>query len=151
MTGESPPITLGHEFSGTVDLVGEGVSGLIPGDRVCIQPTIYDGSCRACRKGLTNSCDSFGFIGLSGWGGGMAEFTCAPVEYVKKLPDDMALELGALVEPLAVGWHVGIIPAALRCGLADVLFRLWLRRPTKTAIAFLSLVEGQLGCASCWL
>ena len=106
MTGESPPITLGHEFSGIVDEVGEGISGFKQGDKVCVQPTIYDGDCRACLKGLTNSCDTFGFIGLSGWGGGMSEYTCAPAEYVKKLPDDMGLDIGALVEPLAVGWHV---------------------------------------------
>lgn len=36
----------------------------------------------------------------------MSEYTCAPAEYLKKLPDDMPLEIGALVEPLAVGWHV---------------------------------------------
>jgi threonine dehydrogenase-like Zn-dependent dehydrogenase len=105
MTGEGIPVTLGHEFSAVIDEVGEGVSGLKPGDKVAIQPTIYDANCRACNLGLTNSCDSFGFIGLSGWGGGMSEYTTAPAEYCKKLPDDMSLEIGALVEPLAVGWH----------------------------------------------
>lgn len=106
MTGESPPIVLGHEFSGVIDEVGEGVTGLKPGDKVAVQPTIYDENCRSCLRGLTNCCDGFGFIGLSGWGGGMSEYTCAPATYIKKLPDDMPLELGALVEPLAVGWHV---------------------------------------------
>lgn len=105
MTGEGPPVILGHEFSAVVEEVGEGVEGFKKGDKVCIQPTIYDANCRACDRGLTNSCDSFGFIGLSGWGGGMSEYTTAPAEYVKKLPDDMSLEIGALVEPLAVGWH----------------------------------------------
>lgn len=106
MTGESPPIILGHEFSGVVEKIGSGVTRFKPGDRVAVQPTIYDGDCRACCRGLTNSCDSFGFIGLSGWGGGMSEYTCAPEQYCKKLPDDFPLDLGALVEPLAVGWHV---------------------------------------------
>ena len=105
ITGENAPITLGHEFSGVIDQVGEGVEGLAVGDKVCVIPTIYDGDCRACKKGLTNSCDSFGFIGLSGWGGGMSEYTAAPANYVKKLPDDMELELGALIEPLSVAWH----------------------------------------------
>ncbi|KAF7193678.1 putative diacetyl reductase [(R)-acetoin forming] 2 [Pseudocercospora fuligena] len=105
MTGESPPVILGHEFSGVIDQIGDDVVGLKVGDKVAVQPTIYDGGCRACRRGLTNCCDAFGFIGLSGWGGGMSEFTTAPAEYCKKLPDDMPLEIGALVEPLAVGWH----------------------------------------------
>ena len=105
MTGEGIPVTLGHEFSAVIDEVGEGVAGLKAGDKVAVQPTIYDANCRACNRGLTNSCDSFGFIGLSGWGGGMSEYTTAPAEYCKKLPDDMSLEIGALVEPLAVGWH----------------------------------------------
>jgi threonine dehydrogenase-like Zn-dependent dehydrogenase len=105
MTGEGPPLILGHEFSAVVDEVGDGVKDFKPGDKVAVQPTIYDNSCRACSRGLTNSCDSFGFIGLSGWGGGMSEYTTAPAEYLKKLPDDMDLKIGALVEPLAVGWH----------------------------------------------
>lgn len=99
------PITIGHEFSGVIDQVGEGVTGIEVGDKVAVQPTIYDGGCRACKRGLTNSCDSFGFIGLSGWGGGMGEYTTAPAEYIKKLPKDMDLKIGALIEPLAVAWH----------------------------------------------
>ena len=105
ITGEGAPLTLGHEFSGIVDQVGEGVTGIKPGDKVCVQPNIYDGNCRTCKRGLTNSCDDLGFIGLSGWGGGMSEYTCAPADYIKKLPDDMPLEIGALIEPLAVAWH----------------------------------------------
>ena len=105
LTGESAPVTLGHEFSGVIDEVGEGVCGLAVGDKVCVQPTIHDGACRACQRGLTNSCDTWGFIGLSGWGGGMSEYTTAPADYIKKLPDDMNLDIGALIEPLSVAWH----------------------------------------------
>lgn len=105
ITNEIPPVTMGHEFSGVIESIGPDVTGFAVGDKVCVQPIIYDGDCRSCKRGLPNSCDSFGFIGLSGWGGGMSELTCAPVKYVKKLPQDMPLELGALVEPLAVGWH----------------------------------------------
>lgn len=105
MTGETLPLTIGHEFSGVIDQVGEGVSGLAPGDKVCVVPIIYDGDCRACVRGLPNSCDTWGFIGLSGWGGGMSEYTTAPANYCKKLPDDIPLDVGALIEPLSVGWH----------------------------------------------
>jgi threonine dehydrogenase-like Zn-dependent dehydrogenase len=105
ITNETLPITLGHEFSGTVEEVGEDVQELRAGDRVCVQPTIYDGECLSCRRGLVNCCDKNGFIGLSGWGGGMSEHIVVPRDSVKKLPDNVSLEVGALIEPLAVGWH----------------------------------------------
>jgi len=63
ITGEKVPLTFGHEFSGIVDAVGEGVSKFKPGDRVCVQPIIYDGTCGACKEGLINCCYSGGFIG----------------------------------------------------------------------------------------
>lgn len=111
ITGETLPLTIGHEFSGIVEEVGDGVTHVKKGDRVCVQPTIYEGGCRACKRGLVNCCDKNGFIGLSGWGGGMADFTSAPASAVKLLPDNVPLEVGALVEPLAVGWHaVAISP-----------------------------------------
>lgn len=83
ITGEAPPIPLGHEFSGVVHEVGEGVTHIKPGDKCCIIPTIYDGDCRNCRNGLPNCCDRFGFIGLSGWGGGMSQYTAVPADYVQ--------------------------------------------------------------------
>ncbi|KAJ4386866.1 hypothetical protein N0V93_009764 [Gnomoniopsis smithogilvyi] len=111
ITGETLPLTIGHEFSAIVDAVGEGITHVQPGDRVCVQPTIWDDECRSCKRGLVNCCDSNGFLGLSGWGGGMAETTLAPATAVKRLPDNISLEVGALIEPLAVGWHaVSISP-----------------------------------------
>ena len=105
ITGETLPLTLGHEFSGIIEEVGEGVTSLKKGDRVCVQPTIYDNECMSCERGLVNCCDKNGFVGLSGWGGGLCEATVVPESCVKKLPDNVSLEVGALVEPLSVGWH----------------------------------------------
>lgn len=60
-------MTFGHEFSGTIEEVGEGISGNFSvGDRVCVQPIIYDGTCTSCEEGLINCCDDNGFVGLSG-------------------------------------------------------------------------------------
>ncbi len=88
ITNENVPITLGHEFSGIVEEVGEDVKDLKIGARVAIQPIIYDGTCGSCKEGYINCCDKNGFVGLSGWGGGLSEH---PGEGVRTLPLD-ALE-----------------------------------------------------------
>ncbi|KAI9810687.1 MAG: hypothetical protein M1827_006146 [Pycnora praestabilis] len=105
ITGEKVPLTLGHEFSGIVEEIGDGVHDLEVGGRVCVQPIIYDGTCGACKEGLINCCDSNGFVGLSGWGGGLSEHVVVPRASIISLPDAVSLEVGALIEPLAVGWH----------------------------------------------
>ncbi|KAF1916963.1 sorbitol dehydrogenase [Ampelomyces quisqualis] len=105
ITGETIPLTFGHEFSGTVEEVGQGVTNYNPGDRVVIQPIIYDDTCSACEEGLQNCCWQNGFIGLSGWGGGLADHIVVPQSTLYHLPPNVPLEIGALVEPLAVGWH----------------------------------------------
>jgi len=111
ITQETVPLTFGHEFSGIVTQVGEGVTDYKKGDRVVVQPIIYDGTCGACKEGLINCCSSNGFIGLSGWGGGLAEHIVVPESVLHHLPDNVSLEIGALIEPLAVGWHaVSISP-----------------------------------------
>jgi len=105
ITKETVPLTFGHEFSGIIEEVGEGVTDYKIGDRVVVQPIIYDGTCGACLEGLQNCCWSNGFIGLSGWGGGLAEHIVVPTSTLYHLPDNVPLEIGALIEPLAVGWH----------------------------------------------
>lgn len=60
------PLTFGHEFSGLIEEIGEGVEGFKVGERVCVEPIIWDGTCDACVKGIHNACDKGGFVGLSG-------------------------------------------------------------------------------------
>ncbi|KAL9611927.1 MAG: hypothetical protein Q9167_003450 [Letrouitia subvulpina] len=111
ITNEKVPLTLGHEFSGVIEEVGEDVSDVKIGDRVVVQPIIYDGTCGACRDGYINCCDNNGFVGLSGWGGGLSEHVVVPRKAVYAVPEKVPLEVAALVEPLAVAWHaVNISP-----------------------------------------
>lgn len=60
------PVTLGHEFSGVIEEVGAGVGDIEVGERVVVQPIIYDGTCGACKEGFINCCDQNGFVGISG-------------------------------------------------------------------------------------
>ncbi|KNG89589.1 putative alcohol dehydrogenase [Aspergillus nomiae NRRL 13137] len=105
ITGRSCPVTLGHEISGIVEEVGEGVAHVSPGQRVVVRPTIFDRQCPACKRGYEYCCENIGFIGLSGYGGGLAKYHVAPAEHFYPIPDNVSLEAAALIEPLAVAWH----------------------------------------------
>lgn len=70
ITKEKVPLTMGHEISGIVEEIGEGVDDIKVGSRVVVQPIIYDGTCNACKEGYINCCDNNGFVGLSGKGAG---------------------------------------------------------------------------------
>ncbi|KIV94738.1 hypothetical protein, variant 3 [Exophiala mesophila] len=102
------PVAIGHEFSGTIVEIGPNAANpqnLKVGDDVAVQPTICCFGCGPCREGYINCCDSAGFVGLSGGGGGMTDAVCVDPQFVFKLPKGTSLQIGALVEPLAVAWH----------------------------------------------
>ncbi len=105
LSGNKAPVVLGHEFSGEVVEVGEGVTKFKSGDRVLVEPIVACGKCPACLEGKYNLCSSLGFHGLCGSGGGLAEYTVFPEEFIHKIPDDMSYEQAALVEPMAVALH----------------------------------------------
>ena len=66
ITGEQMPVTLGHEFNGTIVEIGEGVMRAKVGDRVAVKPNLFDGGCAACLGGWVNCCKNLGFVGFSG-------------------------------------------------------------------------------------
>jgi len=105
LSGNVAPVVLGHEFSGEVVEIGEGVTNIKVGDRVTVEPIVACGKCPACREGKYNLCSLLGFHGLCGSGGGLAEYTVFPEEYVHKIPDSMSYEQAALIEPIAVAIH----------------------------------------------
>ncbi|KZL93376.1 2,3-butanediol dehydrogenase [Clostridium magnum] len=105
LSGNTAPVVLGHEFSGEIVEIGEGVTKFNVGDRVAVEPIVACGKCAACREGKYNLCSSLGFHGLCGSGGGFAEYTVFPEEFVHKIPDNMSYEQAALIEPMAVALH----------------------------------------------
>ena len=98
------PVTPGHEFSGVVAALGEGVTDFKIGDRVSAMPQIYCGECINCVAGRYNICLSLVVIGCQCPGAGQR---LLPVDsrLVIKLPDSMSLDRGAMLEPAAVGIH----------------------------------------------
>ncbi|MFG6286026.1 2,3-butanediol dehydrogenase [Actinotignum schaalii] len=104
ISGETLPVVFGHEFSGVVDEVGEGVTKVKAGDRVAVEPFMVCGECPACKKGMYNLCEKMGFIGISGRGGGLAEKIVVEERWVHNV-GDIPLDQAALIEPLSVGHH----------------------------------------------
>lgn len=103
VSGVQAPLTMGHEFSGTVSEVGADVSDLSEGDAVTANPIIYCGTCPRCEAGEYHRCESLGFTGLAS-NGGFAENVVVDAEQVVAL-GNVPIEHGALVEPLTVALH----------------------------------------------
>jgi L-iditol 2-dehydrogenase len=112
------PIVLGHELSGEVVSIGDGVQTLKLGDRVTIDPNIYCRTCEYCRQGRQHLCDNLEAIGVTR-DGGMAEYVTVPAENCYVLPDSLSYEEGAMVEPLGCVIHgieqIKIWPGASVC------------------------------------
>lgn len=104
-TGNSLPVIMGHEFSGTITEVGPDVTHLHVGDRVAVEPLRTCGTCVACASGNYNACSTVTVVGIAGGPGGLAEFAVVPADKAHPLPDEVNLDAGALVEPMAVSYH----------------------------------------------
>ncbi|MDY4609098.1 MAG: NAD(P)-dependent alcohol dehydrogenase [Sphaerochaetaceae bacterium] len=100
-----PPFVLGHEAGGTVVAVGEGVSSLMIGDRVALEPGKTCGHCEFCKSGRYNLCPDVEFFATPPVGGVFQEYVAHPAELCFKLPNCVSTMEGALIEPLAVGFH----------------------------------------------
>ena len=95
------PVVPGHEWSGVIESVGEGVIGLEPGTRVVCEGNIACLSCPRCRVGDTHLCASYDAVGFTR-SGGYGEFVVVPARVVHLLPDHVSFDAAVLVEPGAV-------------------------------------------------
>lgn len=100
-----PPIVSGHEVSGDVVEVGEGVTKYKVGDRVVVEPQYGCGHCWYCNHGLYNVCPNKKVLGAGGWSGGLGEYIVTPEKTVMKMPESLTYEEGALIEPIANGMY----------------------------------------------
>lgn len=110
-TGAELPVTLGHEFCGTIDEVGNDISDFMVGQKVAVNPAMDDrhhghGPCEQCRAGCQNRCERLVFYGLSHGQGGFAEYIVVKPAALIPLPPGISLRLASLAEPLAVAAHM---------------------------------------------
>ena len=100
-----PPFVLGHEPGGTVVEVGSKVTHLKVGDRVALEPGKTCGHCEFCRQGKYNLCPDVVFFATPPVDGVFQEYVAHEADLCFKLPDNVSTMEGALIEPLAVGFH----------------------------------------------
>lgn len=101
----SYPMILGHECSGVIDKVGDGVEPDLVGKHAAMIPIVPCFECEQCRRGYYSACHSYSFIG-SRQSGGFAEFVELPVRNALLIPDDLSFEYAALIEPTSVARHM---------------------------------------------
>jgi (R,R)-butanediol dehydrogenase / meso-butanediol dehydrogenase / diacetyl reductase len=98
------PLVFGHEMSGTISALGDGVSGWSVGDAVTVMPLDWDGTCPACLAGNQHICQNLNFIGIDS-PGSLQGYWSVPAEVLVALPATLRLDHAALVEPTAVAVH----------------------------------------------
>lgn len=106
ISGEESPVTLGHEMSGVVYEVGEGVTSIEVGDHVVVEPYIIGDDVDTGPESRDyHLSPNMNFIGLAGRGGGLAEKIVVRERWVHKINKDVPLDEAALIEPLSVAKH----------------------------------------------
>lgn len=110
-SGIELPLCMGHEYAGTVVEVGSDVTKTKKGDRVCVDVSYgcvdqgLDDPCSACQIDSPNACIRLCLRGLSAESGGLCQFSVVPERSVHLLPDNVPLDIGAMVQPMSISWH----------------------------------------------
>jgi len=106
LTGRrTPPMVMGHEFSGEIVEVGEGVKNLKVGDRVAPYPVDYCENCEMCAQGNYHLCANKRQFGVLTVDGAFADYICVPEKVCFKINDDVSFDIASLMEPFAVANH----------------------------------------------
>ncbi len=154
-----PPLVMGHEASGTVDAVGEGVTAWRADDRVTFDSTVWCGECGYCREGRVNLCDSRQVVGVAcaefRRDGAFAEFVVVPQRILHRLPEGISFEEAAFAEPVGVALHAvkragevsGRTALVVGAGLIGLLVVQALKRAGAAKVIAVDLDEGRLRLA----
>lgn len=113
-----PPLIMGHEAAGIVEMIGDRVTGFQIGDRVTFDSMISCGECYFCRRGELNLCDSRRVLGVSPGEyrqhGAFAEYIVVPQHIAFHLPENLSFERASMTEPVSIAMHaVNITPLRL--------------------------------------
>ncbi len=99
------PVRFGHEWAGIVESVGPEVKSFKPGDRVYAENYVTCGKCEACKVGDYMSCPTIWSVGtVNAWDGCFAEYMQMPERHVYRLPDELSMDEGALIEPASIAY-----------------------------------------------
>jgi len=151
----TPPMVMGHEFSGEVAAAGSRVTRFKPGDRVVGVPSVGCGWCEQCAVGRPELCQNKRILGVGSTNGAMAEYVTRPEKCLLPIPEGVSFAEAALVEPLSVSLHtfrrrpaqtmedVGLFG----CGTIGLLLLQILRQHSPKRLFVTDIVESKLALA----
>ena len=152
--GTGYPVTQGHEVSGEIARLGEGVQGLSVGQKVTIEPQVVCGACYPCRHGKYNLCEKLKVMGFQTTGTA-SEYFCVDQKKITPIPEAMSFDEGAMLEPLAVTVHAakrfdalkGANVAVLGCGPIGILLMQSLKALGAKAVLITDVSDYRLSLA----
>lgn len=148
------PTIIGHEFAGTVERCGPGVTGFAPGDPVAVFPLLWCGRCAACEQGKYVQCSDYDYLG-SRSDGAFAEFVVAPQRNLLPVPPGVPLAAAAMTEPAAVALHavrragaiVGQTVAIFGAGPIGLMAAQWARSMGAVKVLLFDILPAKLEMA----
>lgn len=148
------PVVPGHEWTGVVEEVGRGGTGLRVGDRVSVEGYLPCGKCGPCRRGDKQSCITHAQIGMT-QNGGFAEYVAAPAVSCHIVPENVGLDEALMVEPAStvvrgieqIPPRAGSRVAVIGCGPIGLIAARVLRRFEPSAIVGIDLAGSQSAMA----
>ncbi len=106
---------MGHEYSGTIEAVGENVTSFSPGEKIVEEPIHHCGKCFQCKNGQSNVCQDFSITGMHRDGAYTDYVTVSP-EHLHRVPENVPLAEAALTEPTSIATRAVLTQSKLQPG-----------------------------------